>query len=207
MFSSVKNKSARRHGGIFPVSSLLFFLIALLFLMPVRAESRTTLNENLITSENPITSSDPTDPDTTKPKYDINDPRNPDCPCHKAQQQANEEYQNSQNGNQPLVNNNPHANNTDNNVDNNDVDNNNNKNINAQVQHNPVQSSTPTTEVNTQKTTFSGGSGGSQKHYSSMYKFQKKTIRWMKKVNRKLTKRHHGVKKGKFHVADCFHFA
>jgi hypothetical protein len=31
--------------------------------------------------------------DTTKVKYDINDPRNPDCPCHKYQQLADEEYQ------------------------------------------------------------------------------------------------------------------
>jgi hypothetical protein len=30
--------------------------------------------------------------DTTKVKYDINDPRNPDCPCHKYQQMADEEY-------------------------------------------------------------------------------------------------------------------
>jgi hypothetical protein len=25
-------------------------------------------------------------------KYDINDPRNPDCPCHKMQKQADDEY-------------------------------------------------------------------------------------------------------------------
>jgi|SRR6218665_1242605 len=25
-------------------------------------------------------------------QYDINDPRNPDCPCHKYQQQAEDEY-------------------------------------------------------------------------------------------------------------------
>jgi hypothetical protein len=30
--------------------------------------------------------------DSLKNKYDINDPRNPDCPCHKYQQQANREY-------------------------------------------------------------------------------------------------------------------
>jgi hypothetical protein len=31
--------------------------------------------------------------DTTKVKYDLNDPRNPDCPCHQYQKQADEEYQ------------------------------------------------------------------------------------------------------------------
>lgn len=31
-------------------------------------------------------------PDSTKKKYDINDPRNPDCPCHKYQKLADDEY-------------------------------------------------------------------------------------------------------------------
>jgi hypothetical protein len=31
--------------------------------------------------------------DTTKVKYDLNDPRNPDCPCHQYQKLADEEYQ------------------------------------------------------------------------------------------------------------------
>jgi hypothetical protein len=31
--------------------------------------------------------------DSTKQKYALNDPRNPDCPCHKYQQQAEKEYQ------------------------------------------------------------------------------------------------------------------
>ncbi len=30
--------------------------------------------------------------DTIPTQYDINDPRNPNCPCHKLQQQADEEY-------------------------------------------------------------------------------------------------------------------
>ncbi len=31
--------------------------------------------------------------DSTKTKYDINDPRNPNCPCHQYQKIADEEYQ------------------------------------------------------------------------------------------------------------------
>jgi hypothetical protein len=27
-----------------------------------------------------------------QPKFDLNDPRNPDCPCHKLQKQAEQEY-------------------------------------------------------------------------------------------------------------------
>ena len=30
--------------------------------------------------------------DSTKQKYDLNDPRNPDCPCHKFQKLAEDEY-------------------------------------------------------------------------------------------------------------------
>lgn len=33
-----------------------------------------------------------TDTTKTKQQYDINDPRNPDCPCHKYQKLAEEEY-------------------------------------------------------------------------------------------------------------------
>ncbi len=34
-------------------------------------------------------------PDTNIVKYDLNDPRNPDCPCHAAQKLADEEYKKS----------------------------------------------------------------------------------------------------------------
>lgn len=30
--------------------------------------------------------------DSTKSKYDLNDPRNPQCPCHQYQAQADKEY-------------------------------------------------------------------------------------------------------------------
>ena len=32
--------------------------------------------------------------DSLKSKYDLNDPRNPNCPCHKHQKLADEEYRN-----------------------------------------------------------------------------------------------------------------
>jgi hypothetical protein len=31
--------------------------------------------------------------DSLKTKFDLNDPRNPDCPCHKYQKQADKEYE------------------------------------------------------------------------------------------------------------------
>ena len=41
--------------------------------------------------------------DTAKSKYPLNDPRNPDCPCHQYQRMADEEYRRSGNsGNRSL---------------------------------------------------------------------------------------------------------
>ncbi|MDQ3047236.1 MAG: hypothetical protein M3R27_06780 [Bacteroidota bacterium] len=37
--------------------------------------------------------------DTTKSKYALNDPRNPDCPCHQYQRMADEEYRRNQSHN------------------------------------------------------------------------------------------------------------
>ena len=43
--------------------------------------------------------------DSLKNKFDLNDPRNPDCPCHKYQQQADKEYQQFLSINQKNLNN------------------------------------------------------------------------------------------------------
>lgn len=157
--------------------ALFVFLTVFLFQTSVRVESRTGLKYNAVSPG----------PDTNKVKYDINDPRNPDCPCHAAQKLADDEYRRSQRGNND---NNPvNQNNVVNNDNSNDKNNNSNK-----------------TDVNTNKTTFTSSSGGSQKHYSKYYKFQKKMKRWSKKMKRKLGSKNKGTKGGKFRVADCFHF-
>ncbi len=38
-------------------------------------------------------------------QYDLNDPRNPDCPCHKLQKLADDEYNRQQNGTNQFVSN------------------------------------------------------------------------------------------------------
>ncbi|MEO5645364.1 MAG: hypothetical protein ABIQ40_06810 [Bacteroidia bacterium] len=161
--------------------------------MAVRAESGTSIEKDssLAVNEKTIV------PDTGIVKYDLNDPRNPNCPCHDAQKKADEEYRNSQmQQKQNPVDRNPVNNDRNNDVVNNDRGNNDNTgNSNS---NNP--------DVNTNKTTFTTGSGGSQKHYSASYKFQKKMKRWSKKVNRKLHSKNKGTKGGKFRVADCFHW-
>jgi hypothetical protein len=120
-------------------------------------------------------------PDTNITKYDLNDPRNPDCPCHAAQKLAEEEYRKSheQHNNNPV---------------------NENPDVNTQTNSNN------NTDVNTNKTVTTTGSGGSQKKYSEFYKFQKKVGRWNKKMKRRLGKKHNGTKKGNRRLADCFHW-
>jgi hypothetical protein len=46
----------------------------------------------LLLSANAQAGNGTTGSDTTKQKYALNDPRNPDCPCHKLQKQAEDEY-------------------------------------------------------------------------------------------------------------------
>lgn len=151
----------------------------------------------------PTTSSASIDPDTNIVKYDLNDPRNPDCPCHKAQQIAEDEYRNSQ------------VHQRQNTVDRNEVNENNNasnsdksstSNSGNSNASNNGNTNSNNSDVNTNKTTFTSGSSGSQNHYSKFYKFQKKMKKWNKKVKRKLGKKNNGTKKGKRRVADCFHW-
>ncbi len=180
MFFARTNKTARRHRGISLVSSLLFFFVLVLFSLPVRAESRTTSKENQVASENNFSTSDP---DSTKQKYELNDPRNPDCPCHAAQKQAEDEYKRlqGQNGNQQ---NNSNANNVTTTTNNNS---NNSK-------------------VATNKNNSSGTSSGTSKHYSKSKSNLKQMTKWMKKVKRKMRNKNNGTKKGKHRLVDCFHF-
>jgi hypothetical protein len=64
----VKRETKTYHRESFSVIPLC--LIALLMLLSTIVFSQTNVNQ----------------------KYDLNDPRNPDCPCHKLQKQAEDEY-------------------------------------------------------------------------------------------------------------------
>jgi hypothetical protein len=91
----------RERSDLFAVSPLRFLIMALCIFVSLRAESRSIGVMNVPA-------------DTSKNKYDINDPRNPNCPCHKYQNIANQEYSNlqMQQGNY-LVNNNRNNNESD----------------------------------------------------------------------------------------------
>lgn len=41
--------------------------------------------------------------DSTKVKYKLNDPRNPNCPCHKYQKLADEEFRKLNKNNNPVI--------------------------------------------------------------------------------------------------------
>jgi hypothetical protein len=127
--------------------------------------------------------------DTTK--YALNDPRNPNCPCHDAQKKADEEYR-------KMIEKNNQANNNGDNPVNHDPVNNNGNNSNG----NKSSDST----IATVTKSVSSGSGGSSKHYS------KKVIEWktmnkrMRKIKKSMIRKGKGTKRGKHRLVDCFHF-
>lgn len=180
MFFEESNKTAMRHKRISLVSSLFFFMLLFLFVLPIRAESRTTSKDILDASE-VVSSIQSTDTDTNKVKYELNDPRNPDCPCHNAQKQADEEYRKlqEQNGN---------------NAEQNNVA----TNTNSKNQENP--------NIDPNKNNTGAMTGGTSKHYSNSKNYSKHIMHWMKKVKRHLGNKNNGTKKGKRRLADCFHF-
>ncbi|CAN5855047.1 hypothetical protein BH11BAC7_BH11BAC7_13770 [soil metagenome] len=194
MLSLNTSRSSKRRRGISLVPALFVFVFVMCsaFSMDVLDSSRTTIEKDSSRTVNEKTIA----PDTGIVKYDLNDPRNPNCPCHDAQKKADEEYRNSQMQQKQ----NPAEKNSVNNDHNNDLLNNDQNNV-KNGNKNPNSS-----DVNTNKTTFSSGGGGSQKHYSASYKLQKKMKRWSKKVNRKLNGKNKGTKGGKLRVADCFHW-
>lgn len=184
----------KRRKEISLVPALFVLMMLFLFSSNLHAEASNALDSAGTTD--PSAQTKTILPDTGK--YDLNDPRNPDCPCHKAQKLADDEYRNSQVQRQ---NNNPVDNNPVN--LNEDANRGNNSNVNRDT---PVDHVNTNTDINVNKTSYTGGSSGSQKHYSKFYKFSKKMKRWTKKMNRKLKSKNKGTKGGKFRVADCFHW-
>ena len=80
MVGSIKNRIAGESGNLFTVSPLRFLIFLFLF-----------GHAELVSAS--LKSNNSTNPgDSAKNKYDINDPRNPHCPCHQYQKLADEEY-------------------------------------------------------------------------------------------------------------------
>jgi hypothetical protein len=129
---------------------------------------------------------------TNNQQYDLNDPRNPDCPCHKLQKQAEDEYKQQQvennTDNQMALNNNKvNFINQDNNVnDNNGIEqqsNERNNNFGAGSQN---------------LSSGKSDSGGIQK---------KKDLIWLVQKKRNIYKiKHSKIKKFRIKTSDCFHW-
>jgi hypothetical protein len=133
-------------------------------------------------------------------QYDINDPRNPNCPCHKLQKLADDEYQrilNDNNGNEqrPFAMNTTNLNKPENNNHQQLLNVNNfNQIINNENESNPVNS------YFYFKSKFSSmGSGGS----GSSVKKKKPTIGFYKKLNRAKLK-HSKIKKVRPNYSVCY---
>jgi len=132
-------------------------------------------------------------------QYDINDPRNPNCPCHKLQKLADDEYQRQQNtGNQFISNFNKQGN----------INNRGNNLINFNPIQNNVVNDNIGNDNESNKIKFSfetrgnknlGGSG-----LSSGSAKKKKSSNWMlKKIHRAKIK-HSKIKKVKPNYAVCY---
>jgi hypothetical protein len=160
---SLNKKSNRRRGISFATALIVLFLFAHSHVKACTCAIAAT-------------------PDTNIVKYELNDPRNPDCPCHAAQKKADEEYAKLQQQNNP-DNNNPADHNP---ADNTDVNKNNNANVNSN--------------------SGSTGSSGSEKHYSRSNKELKKMMKWTRKMKRQLRNKNNGTKKGNHRLSSCFHF-
>mgnify|MGYP001572075539 CR=1 FL=1 len=125
-------------------------------------------------------------PDTAKTQYDINDPRNPNCPCHKQQQQADDEYEQMKQQQNPQQ----------------------NPQVQVSVSNNPN-----TDNVNQNNTqTESGQTDRDNSRSSGVTKSHRKEIsakllrRKLIKLSWRISKRKTGTKKFGSHLTDCFHW-
>ncbi|CAN5411046.1 hypothetical protein BH10BAC1_BH10BAC1_15720 [soil metagenome] len=140
---------------------------------------------------------------TTNQQYDLNDPRNPDCPCHKLQKQADDEYQRQLNlgnnfndndniGNQQLQNFNP-INTT---IETNKLINFNQVNNNL---GNDSKSKINTRSFQPQSNNTSSGSGSSVGKNK-----KKKASNWFVKKMHRTKLKHSRIKKVKPNYAVCY---
>ncbi len=119
-----------------------------------------------------------TPPDSLKSEYPINDPRNPNCPCHAQQKIADEEYKQyllALNKNNKEV-----------------VTNNNTKNLG--------ENNLEIKKIEDKETSISSSSGSGKKSYS---KIRRNFIKWKAKRKGKTKKHKSFIKRFKI-IDDCF---
>lgn len=122
-----------------------------------------------------------TPPDSLKSEYPINDPRNPNCPCHAQQKLADEEYK------QYLL----------------ALNKNDNKEVNPNL--NDINLGAQNLEVknnNAKEPGISSNSGNSKKSYS---KIKRKIKKWKAKRKGKTKKHKSFIKRFKV-IDDCFNW-
>lgn len=115
-------------------------------------------------------------------EYDINDPRNPNCPCHKMQQQADEEFAQMNNGNKNIF---------QNPIQINDSDNDNGNHLSAFDENSQKLDNRSVKQENTIS-------------YTSFRKKRKSV--WIKKTVFKFSNKHRFKKRGKIKVALCYNW-
>ncbi|MGZ4060488.1 MAG: hypothetical protein ACXVPU_15750, partial [Bacteroidia bacterium] len=130
--------------------------------------------------------------ENNNPKYDLNDPRNPDCPCHKLQKQAEDEYKQMQ---------------LDNNIGN-QIALNTNKinpvNENKSELNDKGIDRISNQEENNYKTVVQKSVNGFS---SSGAKQKKKNLLWMIRKKRNIYRiKHSKIKKFKINISNCFHW-
>lgn len=163
-------------------------------------------------------------PDTTDSakKYDLNDPRNPDCPCHQYQKQADEEYERTKK--QQETNNNPvaadpakdaqpksgdqsqHNGNSDSDQQN-STDNPQQNNAEDQSQSERIpDNAQQTTADNTEQTHATADDdrdetkSGKKNHNSHVLAHK------AKKLSHRMARKRNGTKHGRHRLANCFHW-
>ena len=156
---------------------------------------------------------------TTNQQYNLNDPRNPDCPCHKLQKQADDEYQRQLNSGNQFVNNFNNKTNVSNNNDNKNKQFLNASNLNVNLNENnkvetnkltnfnpsndnagvESQSKKSTRSFQPQSTNASSGSGGSIGRNK-----KKKMSNWVVKKMHRSKLKHSRIRKVKPNYSVCY---
>lgn len=178
---ATKTGTGKKHPGQFMVLLFLVFM-----------------SHGLFATEKPETIPGDTDEVAQQQEYDINDPRNPNCPCHQWQKKADEEYQrNQQQQNNPVVQDDANNANKDANTDNN----------RTQDDFNDKSRDDSNRQTNSQQSQTSSSSGGGSSHVKRGVDMPHLAIgKKTKKALRRIGRKRNGTKKWRRSVVDCFHF-
>lgn len=173
--------TGKKHPGPF-----LLFLFLVLFAPGLSA------------TEIPVSIPGDTD-EVAQQEYDINDPRNPDCPCHQWQKQADEEYQRmQQQQSNPVV---QHQTN--------DANNDAAKSSDQKSDNSNDHADNPDEQSGRQQSSQSANSsgGGSNSHVKRGVDMPDIAVgKKTKKILRRMGRKRNGTKKWRRSMVDCFHF-